>query len=104
MLAPTANAHSADMANADYFSHYAPSGASLRSDSRRGLQLPGRRREHRRGRSLAAPRAVVHAWLKSPGHCRVMMNGKYKEAQASVVSREPGKPGVYWTENFGTHK
>ena len=55
------------------------------------------------GRSLADPAAVVRAWLKSPGHCRVIMNGKYKELGVGRVEG-PGKWGVYWTQNFGARK
>ena len=55
------------------------------------------------GRSLADPAAVVRAWLNSPGHCRVIMNGKYKELGVGRVEG-PGKYGIYYTQNFGTRK
>ena len=45
----------------------------------------------------------MNAWLRSPGHCRVIMNGKYKELGVGGVEG-PGRYGIYWTQNFGTRK
>jgi uncharacterized protein YkwD len=38
---------------------------------------------------------VVDAWLKSPGHCKNIMNKNYKEMGVARV-------GTYWTQTFGT--
>ena len=104
VLAATANAHSADMATNDYFSHYTPSGGSPFERMRAaGYSYRAAGENIAAGRSLADPAAVVQAWLKSPGHCKVIMNGKYKELGVGRVEG-PGKWGVYWTQNFGTHK
>ncbi len=104
VLAATANEHSADMATNDYFSHYTPSGASPFQRMRAaGYSYRAAGENIAAGRSLADPAAVVQAWLKSPGHCKVIMNGKYKELGVGRVEG-PGKWGVYWTQNFGTHK
>ncbi len=104
VLAATADAHSSDMATADYFSHYTPSGASPFDRMRAaGYSYRAAGENIAAGRSLADPAAVVRAWLKSPGHCRVIMNGKYKELGVGRVEGS-GKWGVYWTQNFGTHK
>ncbi len=104
VLATTANEHSADMATNDYFSHYTPSGVSPFQRMRSaGYSYRAAGENIAAGRSLAEPAAVVTAWLKSPGHCRVIMNGKYKELGIGRVEG-PGKWGVYWTQNFGTHK
>lgn len=104
VLASTANEHSADMATADYFSHYTPSGASPFDRMRAaGYSYRAAGENIAAGRSLADPAAVVRAWLKSPGHCRVIMNGKYKELGVGRVEGA-GKWGVYWTQNFGAHK
>ncbi len=104
VLAGTANAHSADMATADYFSHYTPSGRSPFERMRAaGYSYRAAGENIAAGRSLSDPAAVVQAWLKSPGHCKVIMNGKYKELGIGRVEGA-GKWGVYWTQNFGTHK
>jgi uncharacterized protein YkwD len=103
-LAATADQHSADMATNDYFSHYTPSGVSPFQRMRSaGYRYRAAGENIAAGRSLADPAAVVNAWLKSPGHCRVIMNGRYKELGVGRVEG-PGKWGVYWTQNFGARK
>ena len=92
------------MATADYFSHYTPSGRSPFERMRAaGYSYRAAGENIAAGRSLSDPAAVVQAWLKSPGHCRVIMNGKYKELGIGRVEGS-GKWGVYWTQNFGAHK
>jgi uncharacterized protein YkwD len=104
VLGASADAHSADMANNNYFSHYAQSGASPFQRIRAaGYSYRAAGENIAAGRSLAEPAAVVRAWLKSPGHCKVIMNGKYKELGVGRVEG-PGKYSVYWTQNFGAHK
>ena len=104
VLAASADGHSADMANSDYFSHTSQSGATPFQRMRAaGYSYRAAGENIAAGRSLASPEAVVSAWLKSPGHCRVLMNGKYKELGVGRVEG-PGKYGVYYTQNFGTHK
>lgn len=104
VLAASADGHSADMANSDYFSHYSQSGASPFQRMRAaGYSYRAAGENIAAGRSLADPAAVVRAWLKSPGHCKVIMNGKYKELGVGRVEG-PGKYSVYWTQNFGARK
>ena len=103
-LAASAEAHSADMANSNYFSHYTQSGASPFQRMRAaGYSYRAAGENIAAGHSLASPEAVVRAWLNSPGHCRVIMNGKYKELGVGGVEG-PGKYGIYWTQNFGARK
>ena len=103
-LAATANAHSADMATRDYFSHYAPGGVSPFQRMRAaGYRYRAAGENIAAGRSLASPEAVVRAWLKSPGHCRVIMNRKYRDLGVGRVEGA-GKWTVYWTQNFGRRK
>jgi uncharacterized protein YkwD len=103
-LANSANAHSADMATKDYFSHYSKSGKSPFQRMRAaGYRYRAAGENIAAGRSLASPEAVVKAWLKSPGHCKVIMNGKYKELGVGRVEG-PGRWSVYWTQNFGRRK
>lgn len=104
VLAATAHGHSTDMATADYFSHYAPSGASPFDRIRAaGYTYRAAGENIAAGRSLGDPAAVVRAWLKSPGHCRVIMNGTYKELGVGRVEGS-GKWGIYWTQNFATQR
>jgi uncharacterized protein YkwD len=100
-LATTANAHSTDMATRDYFSHYAPGGVSPFQRMRAaGYKYRAAGENIAAGRSLSSPEAVVRAWLKSPAHCRVLMNRKYRELGVGRVEGA-GKWTVYWTQNFG---
>ncbi len=103
-LARTANAHSADMATKNYFSHYDKAGRSpFKRIRAAGYNYRAAGENIAAGRSLSSPQAVVRAWLKSPGHCKVIMNGKYKELGIGRVEG-PGKWTVYWTQNFGRAK
>ena len=100
-LSMTANEHSADMATRDYFSHYAPGNISPFTRMRAaGYNYRAAGENIAAGRSLASPEAVVKAWLNSPGHCRVIMNRKYRELGVGRVEG-PGQWSVYWTQNFG---
>ena len=100
-LSMTANEHSADMATRDYFSHYAPGNISPFTRMRAaGYNYRAAGENIAAGRSLASPEAVVRAWLNSPGHCRVIMNRKYRELGVGRVEG-PGQWSVYWTQNFG---
>lgn len=40
--------------------------------------------------------AVIKGWLKSPGHCRNIMNAKVKEMGVATK-------GAYWTQVFAKH-
>lgn len=103
-LAATANAHSTDMATRDYFSHYAPGGVSPFQRMRSaGYRYRAAGENIAAGRSLSSPEAVVRAWLKSPAHCRVLMNRKYRDLGVGRVEGA-GKWTVYWTQNFGRRR
>lgn len=103
-LARTAAAHSADMANRNYFSHYAPGGVSPFDRMRAaGYRYRAAGENIAAGRSLDTPEAVVRAWLKSPGHCKVIMNPKYRDLGVGRVEGA-GKWGVYFTQNFGRRR
>jgi uncharacterized protein YkwD len=43
----------------------------------------------------SSEQAVMNGWLNSEGHCRNIMNGKFKEMGA-------GRDGNYWTQDFGS--
>jgi uncharacterized protein YkwD len=38
---------------------------------------------------------VIDGWLKSPGHCKNLMDKSYKEMGVAKV-------GTYWTQEFAT--
>ena len=110
-LAKAARVHARDMARNDYFAHDTPTGIDfvdriLRTDYVKpddgwtlGENLAWGSHE------LATPRAIVKAWMKSPGHRENILNGKFREIGIGVVrgAPEPGaeRAAIYATE-FGT--
>lgn len=102
-LARVAEAHSADMAAKDYFSHYSkPSNASPFTRMKNaGYKYSSA------GENIAAghrtPQQVVDAWLKSPGHCKNIMKKSYTQLGVGYVSGG-GKYTTYWTQDFGKPK
>ena len=97
-LAKVATAHSVDMANHDYFSHESRNGTSPFQRMKRAGY-----RYDLAGENIAAgfntPESVVRAWLKSPGHCKNLMNRGYVELGVGFATG--GTYGTYWTQDFG---
>ena len=90
--AAVAQAHSRDMADRDYFSHKSPEGRSTWDRlASRGVTYS------RAGENIAwgqrTGRAVLTAWLRSPGH-RANIEG------GSFTHHGVGKVGPYWTHVF----
>jgi uncharacterized protein YkwD len=97
-LAKVAAAHSQDMADHDYFSHDSRGGSSPFQRIKRA----GYRYDFA-GENIAAgflsPASVVKAWLKSPGHCKNVMNRHFVELGIGYATG--GRYGTYWTQDFG---
>lgn len=97
-LAKVARAHSADMAQHSYFSHNSRNGTTPFQRMRRA----GYRYRYA-GENIAAgyvtPESVVNAWLRSPGHCRVLMSKRYRELGVGIA--KGGYYGTYWTQDYG---
>ena len=84
--------HSSDMYRNQYFSHIAPDGSNggVRID-RVGYNWMAYGENI--GTGYTSEREVVDAWIKSPGHCKNIMNKAYKEMGVARV-------GNYWTQEF----
>jgi uncharacterized protein YkwD len=103
--------HSQDMVDNEYFAHETPSGVDVVAR----LRLVGYVTDTVQwwvGENLAwgsgaraTPRAIVQAWLDSPGHRANLLSPLYQEVGAGVVygtpSRGAGK-GATYTTDFGT--
>lgn len=53
---------------------------------------------------LATPRAVVRAWMASPGHCQNILNPTYRDLGVGVNGRPvagAARGSATWTEDFG---
>ena len=99
-LGSVAEAHSADMANRDFFNHTNPSGL----DPFERMKKAGYSYRSA-GENIAAgydtPETVVKAWLKSKGHCKNIMSAKFTELGIGYVEDEDSDWGYYWTQDFG---
>ncbi|CDF83093.1 hypothetical protein with SCP/PR1 domain-containing protein [Pseudomonas knackmussii B13] len=100
VLGSTAEAHSRDMANNNYFDHKDRAG-----------QTPGDRAElagysaQQIGENIAAgqgtPQRVLDGWLASAGHCANLMNPQFREMGAAYAVDPKSDAGIYWTGMFG---
>lgn len=101
-LAVAAEAHSADMANRNYFSHTSKSGKSPAAR----IKATGYKYKAM-GETLAAgyatPKSVVNAWLKSTSHCKILMSKSYTQLGVGHYSGA-GKYTYYTTANFAKPK
>jgi uncharacterized protein YkwD len=94
LLFKASAAHSKDMAKRNFFDHNTPEGVD-----------PFERMENAGYKSGFAGEAialgyngitsVMDGWLKSPGHCNIIMGKDYKDVGAACVKNTKGKP--YWT-------
>ena len=100
-LARVALAHSIDMAERSYFSHTSLSGKTP-FDRMRAAKYSYKAAGENIAAGFSTPKAVVDAWLASPGHCRVLMNRAYTEL--GVGYSTGGYYGTYWTQDFGKPK
>ena len=85
--------HSIDMFQHKYFSHIAPDGSKggARIDA---VGYHWMAYAENIGMGYKKEKEVVEAWIKSPEHCKNIMNKMYKEMGAARV-------GDYWTQDFG---
>lgn len=91
-------AHSADMANNDYFSHTGRDGSSFVDR----LARAGYPKEGAAGENIAygysTAQAVVNGWMNSDGHRRNILNCSAKSTGVGLAYRG-SRP--YWTQLFG---
>jgi len=100
-LAKAAQRHSHAMAKERFFDHKGTRGDTPKSridDS--GYQ--GRAWGENIAAGQRSPESVVRAWMKSPGHCRNILNPLFHELGVSFIfeARSPYK--TYWVQAFGT--
>jgi len=86
--------HSRDMAERGFFDHTNPDGEGPGERIARTGYQP-----RTWGENIAfgqtSPRAVVDAWMESPGHCANVMNPAFTELGVGYEA------GDYWTQVFG---
>src|SRR5436305_12518679 len=91
-LTKAAAGHARDMVGRDYFSHDTAGGgdfaARIRKAGYRGYTL-GEDLAWGSG-TLGTARAIVAAWMHSPGHRANILNRRFREMGAGVAPRVPG--------------
>lgn len=92
-LERAALAHSIDMNVQNYFSHTSLDGSTF-SDRIKGTDYDGSPGGENIASGYANEEAVFNGWRNSPGHCRNMMNGSFKDIAV-------GRSGRYWTMVLG---
>ncbi|HLL92175.1 MAG TPA: CAP domain-containing protein [Solirubrobacteraceae bacterium] len=115
-LRQAAQGHSHSMTVDDYFEHFGGSGpgggtplsriraAGYISSSRVGFEV-GENIAWGTG-ALATPRAIVAAWMASPGHRANILDPHYRETGIGVSAHPPaslahGQSGAIYTQDFG---
>lgn len=90
-LGLAARRHAIDMVDRHYFAHRSPGGRDHMDRIRRTGWAAGRSR-WRAGEALAwgsgsasTPRSLVAAWMRSPGHRRILMEDSYDAAGFGVA-------------------
>lgn len=100
-LAAAALVHAEDMARGNYFSHTGRDG----SNPAQRVERAGYRYRST-GENIAGgqmqPEAAVAGWIKSPPHCRNLMNGAFTEMGVAYAVNAKSEMGVYWAQEFGT--
>ena len=100
-LARAARVHSEDMSKNGFRGHEGSDGSSPSDRIRRVTD-----RFFGAAEILAyggrSPEAAVFLWLRSPGHCRIIMGGQYAFVGAHALHPEyrPGNQWIYWTAKF----
>jgi uncharacterized protein YkwD len=112
-LEAAAQGHSESMAAGDYFEHVGPGGqtpldrmraAGYMSSSQAGFEV-GENIAWGTG-SLSTPRAIVAAWMASPGHRANILDSHFRDSAVGVAPRglaslSHGQPGGMYTQDFG---
>ena len=112
-LTEAAQTHTESMAFGDYFEHDGPRGDTPLSRLRRTGYIDSSRAGFEIGENigwgtlwLGTPRAIVSAWMASPGHRANILDPRFRDTGVGVSPHPPGslasgvRGGVY-TQDFG---
>jgi uncharacterized protein YkwD len=112
-LEQAAQAHSESMASSDYFDHVGPSGDTPLSRMRAAGYIYSSKIGFEVGENIgwgtlweSTPRAIVAAWMASPGHRANILDAHYRDTAIGVAAHPPssfahGQPGGMYTQDFG---
>lgn len=97
-LEKSAAGHASDMARQEYFSHTSKDGRSMEDRIALGGYVFNGYKSFIIGENIAMGQQtideVMTGWIKSPGHCKNLMNPAFKEVGVAENSN-------YWVQDFG---
>jgi uncharacterized protein YkwD len=111
-LRRAAQAHSEGMAEGGYFNHITPGGLTPLARMR-AFGYISNTTGYEVGENiaygtlwLATPRAIVAAWMASPGHRANILDARFRDTAVGVStdlarSLSGGQPGAMYTQDFG---
>jgi uncharacterized protein YkwD len=112
-LQQSAQAHTESMAFGDYFEHDGPGGDTPLSRMIACGYIPNSQVGYEIGENigwgtlyLGTPRAIVAAWMASPGHRANILDAHFRDTAIGVSPHVPsslsqGQPGGIYTQDFG---
>jgi uncharacterized protein YkwD len=112
-LRRAAQAHTESMAFGDYFEHDGPGGDTPLSRMIASGYIPNSQVGYEIGENigwgtlyLGTPRAIVAAWMASPGHRANILDTRFRDTAIGVSPHVPsslsqGQPGGIYTQDFG---
>jgi uncharacterized protein YkwD len=112
-LCRAAQAHTESMAWGDYFEHTGPDGQTPLARMRATGYISSSRNGYEVGENigygtlrLGTPRAVVAAWMASPGHRANILDARFRDTGIGVSPHPPGslsggQSGGIYTQDFG---
>lgn len=106
-LAVAGTRHARDMVQNDYFSHDAPSGRDFAERILKTHYAPANavwslgENLAWGGGSLGTPRAIVRAWMASPGHRANVLSGTFRQIGIGIVVGAP-LPGADYGATYAT--
>lgn len=111
-LVAAAQAHTESMAFGGYFEHVSPNGETPASRMRKAGYIYSSQIGYEVGENIAwgslwlgTPKAVVAAWMASPGHRANILDARFRETGIGVSPHlgalAPGQPGGIYTQDFG---
>ncbi|MGA2322055.1 MAG: CAP domain-containing protein [Solirubrobacteraceae bacterium] len=112
-LGQAAQAHTESMAFGDYFEHDGPRGETPLSRMRAIGYISSSQIGYEVGENIgwgtrweATPRAIVGAWMASPGHRANILDARFRDTAVGVSPHPPsslarGQAGAIYTQDFG---
>jgi len=99
-LAVAAQRHAEAMERERFFDHRDPRGEGPKERiDEQGYQ--GRAWGENIAAGQRSPESVMRAWMRSPGHCKNILNPLFNELGVGLVLNAKGPYRTYWVQNFG---